>query len=235
MALPGEETPTSIARGESTRAPAPTAVLSAPSTSTIEIARVQNPVLVRMVKGDTNVFKLSAEQVQAFLSRNKTNADSLLAGFNVTGDPELLREASRRNPSNALVMASVLGHDALPEQRRELIDQFKRVASDNPMPNYLSAHEYLQNQQPQLAVQELAEASRKGGFTDYTVDREQGLEELYLSSGYSTGEAKALSAVSVQEPALPALRDLAHELSTLERQYTAAGDPTSATVVAKLV
>src|SRR5205085_7027014 len=88
-------------------------------------------------------------------------------------------------------------------------------------------------QQPQQAFQELAEASGKGRFNDYTVDREQNLEELYLSSGYSTAEAKALSAIGVQEPALPGLRDLATELSKLQGQYAKAGDSASVSAIAK--
>jgi hypothetical protein len=199
-----------------------------------EISPVDNNVLRRVAVGDTNVFKLSAEQIQAFLARNRQNADSLLAAFNVTADPEFLREAARRYPSNAFVLAAALGNDISPAQRREWIDRFKQVSSENPLPNYLSASDYLQKQQPQQALQEIADASAKRGFNDYTVDRMQGLEELYLSSGYSTAEAKALATMSVQEPALPVLRNLANDLSTMERQYAATGDSASVAAIARL-
>ena len=56
-----------------------------------EISPVDNDVLRRIAVGDTNVFKLSAEQIRVFLARNRQNADSLLAAFNVTADPEFLR------------------------------------------------------------------------------------------------------------------------------------------------
>jgi hypothetical protein len=190
-------------------------------------------VLARVAMGDTNVFKLSSDQVQAFLASNKTNADSLLAAFNVTADLELLREAARRYPSNVLVVATLLGHNAAPEERRAWIDQFKGLANDNPLPNYVSALDYFHNQQPQLGLQELTDASTKNGFTDYTTDRAQGLEELYLSSGYSAAEAKALATMGVQEPALASMRDLAQQLSTLQSQYAAQGDSASATAMAK--
>src|SRR5579859_369494 len=119
----------------------------------------------RIAAGDTNAFNLSAEQIQAFLSRNQTNAESLLAAFNVSGDLELLREAARRFPRDAFVLASVLGNDALPDQRRELLEQFKEVSPENPLANYLSAREDLKNQQPALALKEMAEAASKTGFT----------------------------------------------------------------------
>src|SRR5688572_10383517 len=50
-------------------------------------------IVQRLLGQDTNVFKLSPEQVQAFLAKNGTNAESLLAAFNVTSDKEYLREA----------------------------------------------------------------------------------------------------------------------------------------------
>jgi len=232
--LAEEEVLASAHNDAPTPAPQPVRALAPTAGSTDEVAPVANPVLTRVARGDTNVFMLSTDQVQAFLARNRTNADSLLAAFNVTMDPELLREAARRYPSNVLVVSSLLGHDAAPEQRREWIDQFKRLANDNPLANYQSALDYFHNQRPQQGLQELAEASTKGGFTDYTTDRTQGLEELYLSSGYSIAEAKALATMGVQEPALPVMRDLAVQLSTMERQYAATGDSASAATFAKL-
>jgi len=199
-----------------------------------ETSPVDRNVLRQVAVGDTNVFKLSAEQIQTFLARNRTNADSLLAAFNVTADPGFLHEAARRYPSNAFVLASVLGNDVFPAQRREWIDRFKEVSSENALPNYLSARDYFQNQQPQRALQEIVDASAKSSFNDYTIDRTQGLEELYLSSGYSTAEAKALATMSVQEPELPMLRNLASDLSAMERQYTSTGDSASVAAIAKL-
>jgi hypothetical protein len=176
---------------------------------------------------------LSSDQIEAFLARNQTNAESLLAAFNVSGDKELLREAARKYPKDPFVLVSVLGNDAVPEQRQELLEQLKQVSPENPLANYFSAQEALKNQQPELALKEMAEASTKTGFTDFTRERAQGLEELYLSAGHSPSEAKALATLGVQEPGLPLLRDLAGSLSSLERQYEAGGDPASAELIAK--
>src|SRR5947207_3800815 len=205
----------------------------APSLSTTEATSPPRTMLQRIVAEDTNVFKLSTEQIQAFLARNRTNAESLLAAFNLNGDPELLREAARRYPSNAFVLVSVLGNDALPEQRRELLEEFKQVSPENPLANYLSARENLKNQQPELVLSELAAASAKNGFNDFTIERVQGLEELYLSAGHSPAEAKALAMLGVQEPSLPPLRDLAGSLSAWERQSAAQGDSASVQSIAR--
>jgi hypothetical protein len=200
----------------------------------VEVRPPQKTVFQRIADNDTNVFTLSPEQVRAFLARNKTNADSLLAAFNVTHDQDLLREAARRYPSNASVLTAMLGHNLLPDQRRELIERFKQGSPENALANYLSAHEYSENHRPELALGEFVEASTKSGFQDFSVERLQGLEELYLSSGRSAAEAKALAMANLEFPTLGKLRDAGRDLSALERQYAAAGDAASAQMLARM-
>src|ERR1051326_3406094 len=61
-----------------------------------DIKPPEKTVFQRIASNDTNVFTVSPEQVHAFLARNQTNADSLLAVCNATHDRELLKEAARR-------------------------------------------------------------------------------------------------------------------------------------------
>jgi hypothetical protein len=191
-------------------------------------------IVQRLLGQDTNVFKLSPAQVQAFLAKNGTNAESLLAAFNVTSDKEHVREALRRFPDSPFVLTSALSHDALPEQRRELIERLKQVSPDNPLPSYLAARDYLKNQQQDLALNEFIDASSKSGFQDFSVERIQGLEDMYLSAGYSAAEAKALAMTSLKVPSIAQLRELGRDMSKLERQYVAAGDSASAEMLAKM-
>ncbi len=217
-------------------APAPTVPASmAPSTEPpVAPAEPPQTVLQRIVSHDTNVFKLSPAELQKFLTRNASNAESLLAAFNMTSDKEYLREAVRRHPESAFVLAMALAGGAWPEQQRELIEQFKQAAPDNPLANYLSARDHLKNEQPELAVLELSEASSKKGFHDFTLERMQGLEDMHLGAGHSAAEAKALAMSSLQIPTLRPLRELGREMSALERQYLGAGDTASAEAVAKM-
>lgn len=188
----------------------------------------------RVNQGDAGLFKLAPEQIQAHLERNRTNAESLLAAFNATSDKALLREAASRFPSNALVLSTVLAHDALPERRQELLEQFKRMAPDNSLPNYLAARDHARAGQTDLALAEFEDAGSKSGFQDYTVERIQGLEDLYLGAGYSPVEAKALAMASVQMPTLGQMRDLGRDLAAIEKQYVAGGDTTSAQALARM-
>ena len=204
-----------------------------PPIVSIEAQLPAKTLIERIAAGDTNAYHLSLEQVQAFLARNHTSGEALLAAFNVSGGQEFLREAARRYPKDPFVLAAVLGNDALPQRRGELLNQFKQVSPDNPLANYFAAREDLRNQQPGEALKEMAEASTKSGFTDFTIERVQGLEELYLSAGHSPSEAKALATIGVEEPSLPVLRDVATGLSALERQYAAGGDTASAELIAR--
>jgi hypothetical protein len=158
----------------------------------------------------------------------------LLAAFNVTHDWEWLQEAARRYPSNASVLALLLSHNPAPEQRRELIERFKQVSPENSLAHYLSAREYSQNHQPDLALREFVEASTKSSFQDFTGERLQGLEELYLFSGHSAAEAKALAMANLEFPTLGKLRDAGRDLSALERQFAASGEAASAQTLAKI-
>jgi hypothetical protein len=190
-------------------------------------------LLQRIFQNDADVFKLSPEQVQAFLAKG-TNAESLLAAFNVTGDKELLRQAVQKFPDNPFALAAALVHDAVPEQRRDLIDKLKQLAPDNPLANYLSARDHLKNQQPELALKELAEASTKSNFHDFTIERIQGLEDIYLDAGYGAAEAKALAMAGVQLKSIVQMRQLGGDIAALQKQYAAAGDAASAEALARI-
>lgn len=194
----------------------------------------QKSILERIASNDASVFKLSPDQVQSFLAKNGTNAESLLAAFNITSDKDLLREALRQFPDSPSVLATAIANDALPGQRAELTERLKQLSPDNSLANHLSARDHLKNGQPDLAIKELAEASAKSGFHDFTVERIQGLEEAYLGAGYSAAEAKALAMSGIHLPALSQLRELGREMSALQRQYAAEGDTTSVESLARM-
>jgi hypothetical protein len=231
-----EEPPTPLSETSTPADPAPSVQssnTSRPIESPAPFVPPEKTILQRLVRHDTNVFKLSPDELLKFLARNGTNAESLLAAFNVTSDKEFLREAVRRYPESAFVLVSALAHNVSPEQRGEWIEQLKRIAPDNPLANYFSARDHLKNQQPELALQEFTDASSKKGFHDFTVERIQGLEDMYLGAGHSAAESKALAMSSVQIPTIRHLRELGREMSKLQRQYADAGDAESAQILAR--
>ena len=189
--------------------------------------------LIRVMSGDQEVFKLPPEAIVSFLRQNRTNAESLLAVYQVTQDPQNLRLAAERHPDEPLVALQIVANSVFPEQQREWLDRLKALDPDNALANYLSARHYLQTAQPQQAIEELQAAATKTGIHDYLRERMQGLEELYLSSGMAPAEAKVLGMTGLALPMLPHLNELARETLALQRQYAAAGDTASAEALAQ--
>jgi tetratricopeptide (TPR) repeat protein len=189
--------------------------------------------LIRVMMGDQEVFKLSPEAIESFLRQNRTNAESLLAAYQITQDPRYLKLAAEQHPNEPLAALQIVAHNVFPEQQREWLDRFKALDPDNALANYLSARQYFQTAQPQQAIEELQAAATHPGIHDYLRERMQGLEELYLRSGMPPAEAKALGMTGLALPMLPQLNELAQEALALQRQYAAAGDTASAEALAQ--
>ena len=189
--------------------------------------------LIRVMGGDQEVFKLPPEALESFLRQNRTNAESLLAAYQATQDPQYLKLAAELHPNEPLVAFQIVGHNVFPEQQGEWLDRLKALDPDNALANYLSARHLFETAQPQQAIAELRAAAIKPGIHDYLSERMQGLEELYLSSGMSPAEAKALGMTGLALPTLPQLKELAREALALQQRYALAGDTASAESLAQ--
>lgn len=189
--------------------------------------------LLRVMSGDQGVFKLQPEAIESFLRQNRTNAESLLAAYQATQDPNYLKRAAEQHPNEPLVAFQIVAHNAFPEQQGEWLERLKALDPENALANYLSARHLFGMAQPQQAIQELQAAATKPGIHDYLRERMQGLEELYLSSGMPPAEAKALGMTGLALPMLAQLKELAREGLALQRQYAAAGDTALAEALAQ--
>jgi len=189
--------------------------------------------LIRVLSCDPEVFKLQPEALESFLRQNRTNAESLLAAYQATQDPQYLKLAAERHAKEPLVAFQIVGHNVFPEQQREWLERLKTLDPDNALANYLSARHCFATAQPQQALEELRAAAAKPGIHDYLSERMQGLEELYLSSGMPPAEAKVLGMTGLALPTLPQLKELAREALALQRQYAVAGDTASAEALAQ--
>jgi hypothetical protein len=156
-----------------------------------------------------------------------------LAAYQATQDARYLKLAAERHPHEPLVAFQVAGHNLFPEQQREWLYRLKALDPNNPPANSLSARHYFQTAQPEQAIHALQVAATKPGIHDYLTERMQGLEELYLRSGRSPAEAKALGMTGLALPLLPQLNELAQETLALQRQYAAAGETASAEALAR--
>lgn len=183
-----------------------------------------------MSEGDSHL--LPREKIAPWLEKNRTNAESLLAARQAGGDTEYLRQALAQFPNDPRVLCSAISLKSDPPAvQRERLDRFKAAAPDNALADYLSARDHLKNAQPAEALQELAQATQKTKFQDYTLETAQAAEELYLSAGKSEAEARTLACAGVLLPQLAELKGLGRDMVELQKQYLQAGDFTSARTV----
>ena len=114
--------------------------------------------------------QIPRERVEEYLRNHHRNATSLLAAFHALQDTNYLREAATNFPNDPHVQWTILARDAFPEDRRKWLDSFKASSPTNSLANYLSAQAYLQNHQPDAAMQEMAVAATKSQFADYSME-----------------------------------------------------------------
>jgi RNA polymerase sigma factor (sigma-70 family) len=174
-------------------------------------------------------IQVTTAQLEDYLKSHRRDASSLLAAFRVTHDPALLAEAMQRYPRDPEVdFEAAFRSDATPEDRRQWLTAFETAAPDNALANYLSALDYFKSGQADQAVQEMAAASGKENFQDYTMERMLDDKEAYLSAGYSMGDAEVSSATQLLLPQLQQVKALGMELVNLSQSYQQAGDAASA-------
>ena len=178
--------------------------------------------------------ELPRETIDRWLSSGHTNAEDLLAARQAGGGMDFLRMALTNHPNDPRVLLAAVALNDGPETTRERLIRFKAAAPENSLPDYLSARDNLKNGRPDEAVADLLAASRKTSFNDYMLDAMQNTEDLYLQSGKSPAEAKALGASTALLPHLAQFKGLAQDMAALQRQYLASGDTASAENLAKM-
>jgi RNA polymerase sigma factor (sigma-70 family) len=174
------------------------------------------------------VPKLTKAQIAPYLQANGRSAASLLAAYRTTQDPTLLAEAMKKYPKDPQVdFAAASRLDVPAKERRQWLDAFKQSAPDNLLANYLSALDHLKAGQMEQGVEDLATASRKAQFLDYSKDSIQADEQAYLAAGYPPGEAGMLANTFLAEPQLVSVKELGKQLVDLAASYQRAGDESS--------
>ncbi len=220
----------SVRRVLKPRLPAPRMVATTPATETQADNSRPTNLLTQLLNGG-EAFKLSLQQVESYLQENRRSAESLLAAFRATDQPELLREAVEKYPNDPRVNFAAyfaFRNELSPEGRRQRLEAFKQSAPDNALANYLCAQDYFKSGQADQAVRELIASSGKARFQDYSGEYVQNAEEAYRAAGYSEADAKAIAAFGLPLPQLAELRRLGQNLGDLANLYRQAGDEASA-------
>jgi hypothetical protein len=204
---------------------APARHSNAPSTPAI-LSGVPEPAEM----GPAGLPKPAREKVEAYLTRHRRNASSLLAAFHGMDDTNYLLEAARNFPEDPQVQWTVLMRHEYPEDRRKWLDSFKASSPSNSLANYLSAQDYFNAGDSNAAMQEIRAATGKTQFDSFETSAILDAEEMFLSSGQSPLESfnSAMSAIAIDTlPELASYKLLSQGIAGVQRQYAAAGNPDS--------
>ncbi len=176
-----------------------------------------------------NIPRLSHAQVDAYLLAYGRTAATLLAAYHASGDLALLQEALQKFPQDPrLAFAAAVNSAFTPTEQRQWLDTLAAAAPDNALPNYLSALGYFNNGQTDQAVEELLASAGKHQFETFTSGAAAGVEQAYLSAGYTETEAKVFATLGQTFPEAGYLRQLSQDMVSLADGYQQTGDPASA-------
>ena len=182
----------------------------------------------------TSHDELPREQIEAYVRQSHRNVESLLAAYRVSNDPAYLREAATNSPTDPAVQFAVIASKLFPEEQRKWVEAFKASSPENALPWYFSALDYFKSKQPDQAIQELNQASRRPLYADYAMQTGQATEEMGNLAGWPALAAKAFAAATVPRPYLAMLKDLANETVQTQQNYVNQGDAGSATSMASM-
>ncbi|MGA2221065.1 MAG: sigma-70 family RNA polymerase sigma factor [Verrucomicrobiia bacterium] len=197
-------------------------------------SREEMEASVRQNRPPTLPDALSREEIGAYLQQNKRNAESLLAAYRMSHDQSYLREAATNFPNTPFVQLAVIADKVFPEEQRKWIDAFKASSPDNALAWYFSALDYFNSKQPDLAIRELAEATRRQSLDTYAAQASQAVEEMCDLAGWPPLAAKAWAPSSESASYLNSLKNMANQMMQTQQQDLTRGDAASANSLASM-
>ena len=149
-------------------------------------------------------------------------------------DQSYLREAATNFPNTAFVQFAIIADKVFPEDQRKWIDAFKASSPDNALAWYFSALDYFNSKQPDLAIPELVQATRRQSFDTYAGQASQAVEEMCDLAGWPPLAAKAWAPSSESSSYLNSLRTLVNQMMQAQQQDLTKGDAVAANSMASM-
>lgn len=177
--------------------------------------------------------KLSAGQIDTFVSARNRSVDSLLSAFRLGGDKAYLQEAMERFPDNPQVLLTSLSQEFDAAKRLAILENLKRVDPSNALGNCMAACALFDLGRKDEAFEELKKLTGKP-VNDFTVAFAQNDEEAYLYSGFPATKSKMTALFGGTKQTMLQLRGLADSMDELRGSYQSGGDGDSAETVRNL-
>jgi hypothetical protein len=159
----------------------------------------------------------TADTLERYLIAHERSRESLIAAFHASGDPELIREAAERFPTDPMVLMLALGRDVSPDQRREWADKLKRMQPENALAAYLLAWTCLEGGDSVAALDELWRGVGLKSFDPFLEESVLSLEGFYLEIGCSPEEARLRGAMEISLPYVQRIQDITKELLSMSQ------------------
>lgn len=187
----------------------------------------RSPAISRMLK-EGERLGLTDEQLTQYLIDSRRSAESLLTASRLKNNLTYLREAAQAFPDHPLVQLELAMRGETPEEKRQALDRYRKLNPDNALGGYLSAWLLFQQGQTEPAIEEFAQANSRPSFSTGSEQSAQGIEDAYLSAGYSLAEAKCAALYGQPLSHLAPINQLASSLAVRHGQLSQAGDAEAA-------
>ncbi|MBK1881870.1 hypothetical protein JIN85_05560 [Luteolibacter pohnpeiensis] len=148
-----------------------------------------NRSTMRKLINNSENFRLTQEQIEAYLASKNRSSESLLTAYNLSNDESYLREAMEKDPENPRVLLTSLQITSDPAETLKTLEVLKRVDPNNALGNLLSAKALLDQGDIEAALQEM-ELGQDKSIESYLNDQIRNTEEAFLSAGFSPLESK---------------------------------------------
>lgn len=161
--------------------------------------------------------ELSQQDFNEWLTRRKddprAHAEALVIVGMITGDPTLIRQGLKEDPSNAhlLFIGSTIG-SIPPEERAESSSRLAELNPDNALAAMLHARHLLRTGQSEAGIQAFMDAADRPEMSDFRSQTQALAEDAYIGAGLTPDAAKIKSAMGWKLDHLHDLKELTNSL-----------------------
>ena len=130
------------------------------------------------------------EQIADYLERHGRSKQALVVAYLVSKNDKHLVDAARRFPDDPNVQFLVLSADALPDERGDWLERFKKSQPDNLLSSLFFAGDLLEKGELEAGLDELRAATKLDGYEDFSIENGLAMEAALIELGHSRLDAK---------------------------------------------
>ncbi len=170
-----------------------------------------------------------------YLTRNRRNAESLIAVYELSDDASLLTEALEKFPDNPVVLMKAATSAEHDKDGAELLKRLSIADPENALARLLQAGDAARTQAPAQLIPQLERLVEASQFDHYSRGRFIAMNEAVQSAGLDPLAATILAGSHSTEPGWSEVLQLNKAFKPFIAQQFADGDATGAQNTAKVL